>query len=127
MKITKKQIRRIIKEEKARLLREQEPAGQRIVPPYESFQDVVDSPILDAALDLAGEWSRLEAESWSSGDPSMNMNGELSDEESKKWWAEQVGVATEELEEELVQRLREVAIQVMQNKTDELIAGDITA
>ena len=123
MKITKRQLRRIIKEEKARLLWEQEaPVDTR-----EHQWPSADGPIADVAEDLSASWGKMEADAWSSGDPSMNMHGELDDAESKEWWQRLVDVATEELEEELAQRLREVAIEVMKQKTDDLINGEITA
>ena len=66
----------------------------------------------------------MEAKAWSTGDPSMNKGGELSDSESKTWWVEQVDNATAELEVALEEKLREASIQVMKDFTDRLIDGE---
>tara|TARA_A200000159_G_C7318605_1_gene337803 strand:- start:99 stop:398 length:300 start_codon:yes stop_codon:yes gene_type:complete len=50
MKITKKQLRRIIKEEKARLLKEA-PAGQYDQKLYNLFKEAVKEVIYDVAID----------------------------------------------------------------------------
>ena len=120
MKITKRQLRRIIKEEKRRLLREQEGA----VDTREHQWPSADGPIADTALELSTAWGDMEAKAWSAGDPSMNLQGELSDSESKTWWVEQVDSATEELELALEERLRAESIKVMEEFTDRLINGD---
>ena len=125
MRISKRQLRRIIKEEKARILREQEETGDHNhVDTREHQWPSADGPISDAALDLADAWGEMEEKAWSAGDPSMNKGGELSDAESKTWWAEQVNNATEELEVALEERLRAASIEVMQEFTDRLINGD---
>ena len=125
MKITKRQLRRIIKEEKAHILREQEETGdQKRVDSREHQWPSADGPIEDTALDLARAWGEMETKSWSAGDPSMNMYGELSDAESKTWWAEQVDEASGELEGALEERLRATSIEVMEEFTDKLINGD---
>ena len=114
MKITKRQLRRIIK---TRLLKEQDDSREHHWPS-------ADGPITDAALELCTKWGDMEAKAWSAGDPSMNMQGELSDSESKAWWVEQVDNATEALELELEKRLRAESIRVMEEFTEELINGD---
>ena len=83
-----------------------------------------DGPITDTALELSTKWGDMEAKAWSAGDPSMNMQGELSDSESKTWWVEQVDNATADLEVALEERLRAASIEVMQEFTDKLINGD---
>ena len=126
MKITKRQLRRIIKEEKARILIEQETGDHNhmAADSREHQWPSADGPISDAALDLSTAWGDMEAKAWSAGDPSMNQEGELSDSESKTWWVEQVDNATAELEVELEERLRAESIKVMQEFTDKLINGD---
>ena len=124
MKITKRRLRRIIKEEKYRLLHEQEVDDSARVDTREHQWPSADGPISDAALDLSTAWSDMEAKAWSSGDPSMNMHGELSDTESKTWWVEQVDNATADLEIALEERLRAESIKVMEEFTDRLINGD---
>ena len=66
----------------------------------------------------------MELKAWSAGDPSMNMQGELSDAESKEAWSTQVNTATDDLSDALKERLRDEAIKVMQEYTDSLINGD---
>lgn len=120
MKITKRQLIRIIKEEKLRILHEQ-------AAPVNSQQHhfpSADQEIGQVVEELANAWHEMELKSWSAGDPSMNMQGELSDAESKEYWGEQVDTATEDLEEELRERLRSEALAVMQEFTDKLINGD---
>ena len=91
MKITKRQLRRIIKEEKARLaeLMENEVQDAR-----EHHWPSADKGIANVAGELAEAWHTMELSAWSPGDPSMNMQGELSDQESKQFWGEQVDAAT---------------------------------
>ena len=124
MRITKRQLRRIIREEKRRLLREQETGEHSHVDPREHQWPSADGPITDTALELSTKWGDMEAKAWSAGDPSMNMQGELSESESKTWWVEQVDNATADLEVALEERLRAASIEVMQEFTDKLINGD---
>ena len=124
MKITKRQLKRIIKEEKARILREQATGDHNHIDSREHQWPSADGPMADAALELATAWGDMEAKAWSAGDPSMNQNGELSDTESKEWWVEQVDNATEVLEATLEERLRQTSIEVMQEFTDKLINGE---
>jgi hypothetical protein len=126
MKVTKRQLRRIIKEEKRRLLREQETGDHNHVDTREHQWPSADGSIQDAALELATAWGDMEAKAWSSGDPSMNQGGELSDSESKTWWAEQVETAQEALELAIEEKLRAASIEVMQEFTDKLIDGEFS-
>ena len=124
MKITGRQLKRIIKEEKARILREQVTGDHDRTDSREHQWPSADGPMSDAALDLATAWGDMEAKAWSAGDPSMNQDGELSDAESKTWWVEQVDNATADLEVALEERLRAESIKVMQEFTDKLIDGE---
>tara|TARA_B100000131_G_scaffold299114_1_gene319238 strand:+ start:6226 stop:6606 length:381 start_codon:yes stop_codon:yes gene_type:complete len=124
MKITKRYLRKIIKEEKRRLIYEQAVSAQSQVDSREHQWPSADGPISDVALELSTSWGDMEAKAWSAGDPSMNQQGELSDAESKTWWVEQVDNATEELEAALEERLRAESIKVMEEFTDRLINGD---
>ena len=127
MRVSKSLLRRIIKEEKSRLLREQNTSLTSGTPKTDNRQHhwpSADGLIADISLDLSTAWGDMEAKSWSAGDPSMNQGGELSDSESKTWWVEQVDNATEELELALEERLRAESIKVMEEFTDKLINGD---
>jgi len=120
MKISKRQLRRIIKEEKAKFLREQDEAVDSRQHHYPSADKSIDQTVEE----LAEGWHEMELSSWSAGDPSMNMQGELSDAESKEAWSAQVDAATEEFTSTLKERLRAESIKVMQEFTDSLINGD---
>ena len=76
------------------------------------------------ANELVDKWRDMELGAFDPGDPSMNQAGELSDAEAKKWWTEQVENAALELENVLADRLRQAALQTMQEVTDRLINGD---
>ena len=123
MKISKRQLRRIIKEEKAKItaeMMEQEGA----MDPNQHHYPSADNAINDVVEELKNSWHEMELKAWSAGDPSMNKQGELSDAESKEYWGEQVDAATEELDSVLGDRLRAEALKVMQEFTDSLINGD---
>ena len=126
MRISKRQLKRIIKEEKARILREQEIPTDGQADSREHHWPSADGPIGDAVDELTAAWVDMEINAWSTGDPSMNMQGELSDAESKEWWTEQVDAATDQLEEALRERLRTASIEVMEEYTDKLINGDFS-
>ena len=119
VKITKTQLRRIIKEE-AEKLREQDQSAGAVDHHFPSADQEI-GQVVDI---LADAWHEMELKSWSAGDPSMNMQGELSDSESKEFWSNQVDVAADELDETLRERLRAEALSVMQEFTDKLINGD---
>ena len=120
MKITKRQLRRIIREEKDRIVREQDASVDTRQHHYPS----ADSAIANVVGELAEGWQDMELKAWSAGDQSMNMQGELSDAESKEAWSTQVNTATDDLSDALKERLRDEAIKVMQEYTDSLINGD---
>ena len=124
LKVTKSLLRRIIKEEKRRLLYEQEMGGQEKVDPRKHQWPSADDAIDGVADELSLSWHDMEISSWSAGDPSMNKSGELSDAESKEWWAEQVEVATAELESTMSAELRNASIAVMEEFTEKLINGE---
>ena len=124
MKVADRYLRRIIKEERSRVLHEQVAGDPNSVDSREHQWPSADGPISDAALDLSTAWSDMEAKAWSSGDPSMNQGGELSDTESKTWWVEQVDNATADLEVALEERLRAESIKVMEEFTNKLINGE---
>jgi len=121
MKITKRQLRRIIKEEKARVIREQSDASSNTTPPNnEHHWPRVDWTNVE---DLADKWADAERKAWDTGDPSMNPDDENT-AEMKKRWADQVEVAAIDLENELTKRVRRVALEAMQEYTDLLIGGE---
>lgn len=120
MRITKRQLKRIIKEEKDKVLRELEAPVNSSQHHYPS----ADQEIEQVVEQLKVAWQEMELKAWSAGDPSMNMHGELSDQESKELWGSQVETATDEFKEALGERLRATAIEVMEEYTDKLIVGE---
>ena len=117
MTITKKQLTRIIKEEKAKLLREQEEV--------KADNNTHHGPRVDwtNVEELVDKWSQGERDAFDKGDPVMMGMGETYNE-SKGIWDMQVENASMDMENELVKRVRQVALQTMQEFTDRLIEGE---
>ena len=119
MRVTRRQLNRMIREEKRRLLREQtaesKPAHIDHGWPRVEWED---------ANELVDKWRDMELGAFDPGDPSMNKGGELTGAEAKQWWGDQVENASMELENVLIDRLRQAALQTMQEITDRLINGD---
>ena len=117
MKITKRQLKRIIREEKVRLLREEgEVNGQA------HHYPTLGAEWETAASNLAGDWIEVENKAFDTGDPLMMGNAETA-KEAGEYWEAQVEAAAEELEERLVERVRILAMQVMEEISNELIDG----
>ena len=120
MKITKRQLRRIIKEEKVKLLVEQQ-GVEIVVEPNEHHWPRVDWSNIETLVD---KWAVGERQAFDKGDPSMTKSGELSTTEARKVWEDQVETAALDMEAELTNRVRKVALATMQEFTDALINGD---
>lgn len=119
MKITKRQISRIIKEEKQKLLNEQSESA-----PVGAGDDH-HWPRVEwtSASELADKWHDMEIKSFDPGDPSMTSEKDsLAD--SKDFWREQVDDATMDLENELTKRIRKLALEVMKEVSEALINGE---
>ena len=114
MKITKKQLTRIIKEEKAKLLREQEEVK---VDNNTHHWPRVDWTNVEELVD---KWSQGERDAFDKGDPVMMGMGETYNE-SKGIWDMQVENAAIDMENELTDRVRKLALQTMKEFTDKLI------
>ena len=119
MKITKRQLKKIIKEEKAQILREQEEV-EVVVDTNEHHWPRVDWTNIE---DLVDKWAAGEREAFDKGDPSMAAMGETTSE-AKQIWTDQVETASMDMEAELTNRVRKVALSTMQEFTDALINGD---
>ena len=117
MKITKRQLRRIIKEEKARMLREAETD-----PPRNGDHHW---PRVDWSNvgELTDKWIKMEEDAWDKGDSSMNPEDE-SDADAKRHWGDQVEGAAMDMEAELTLRVRRVALQTMKEFSDKLVNGE---
>ena len=120
MKITKRQLRRIIKEEKRRLLKEQD--DTRVADNNTHHWPRVDWNNVEELVD---KWAVGEEKAFDKGDPSMMAMGDTPTE-AKKIWGMQVDQAAMEMEAELTDRVRKVALQTMQEFTDKLINGEFS-
>jgi len=118
MRITKRQLKRIIREERARLFEQQDEVSINV---HAHGQPSYDWG--DAALDLAEEWKKREREAFDTGDPSMMGMGETT-AEAKEAWEIQVEDAGEDLEAELRYALRKAAVKTMAKITSNLINGE---
>jgi hypothetical protein len=121
MIISKRQLRRIIKEEKTRLLREQgEDMSSEMRANNEHHWPRVDWSNVGELVD---KWTDTERKAFDKGDPSMMDMGETATE-AKGVWDMQVEEAGMDMEAELTERVRKLALQTMQEFTDKLINGD---
>jgi hypothetical protein len=110
MKISKRQLKRIIKEELDG-----------------SMSDDHHWPRIswDTAVgELTDKWTKMEEASFDPGDPSMTRSGEISAAEAKRGWDLQVDAAGTDLEAELVIEIRKVALKAMKDITNKLINGE---
>jgi len=123
MKITKRQLRRIIKEEKAKIIGEDDQAigSETHHWPRVEWTNVET---------LTDKWAKAERDAWDPGDPSMipDKPGEKSqaewNKEMKARWESQVEEAAMDFEAELTARVRKLALETMQEFTDALIGGE---
>ena len=118
MRITKKTLKRIIKEEKARLLREQDDttAADNNTHHWPRVEWSNVSELID-------KWAEGEEKAFDKGDPSMMAMGDTITD-AKKNWELQVDQAAMEMEAEMTDRVRAAALQTMQEYTDKLINGE---
>ena len=123
MKVTKRQLLRIIKEEKDKIQEEET-----------SFQDPQDPTNGDhhwpriewdtSVGELADKWHDMETASFDPGDPSMRGSDDMSETDARDWWREQVDQASYDLENELTVEVRKVALKAMKDVTNRLVNGD---
>ena len=124
MKITKRQLQQIVKEEKQRLLKEQSGSAPTKIPGRKDA-DEHHWPRVEwtSASELADKWHDMEIKSFDPGDPSMTSEKDsLTD--SKDFWREQVDDAAMDLENELTKRIRKLALEVMKEVSESLINGE---
>ena len=126
MKITKRQLRRIIKEERNRILHEQPISGEQ-AEQMQRDQDLHSWPRIewDSSIgELTDKWTEMEEKAFDPKDPSMTNDGELSTADAKKFWADQIDAAAMDLENDLTVEIRKVALKTMKDITNRLINGD---
>ena len=116
VRITKKQLQRIIKEEKARILREQEEISSQADHHW---------PRVDwkGVEELTDKWIDMEEKAWDKGDTSMNPDSK-SDRDAQTYWNDQVEACAMDMEAEMLLRIRRVALQTMKEFSQKLIEGN---
>ena len=126
MKITKRQLRRLIREERNRILHEQPVSGEQ-ADQMQRDQDMHTWPRIEwdsSVGELVDKWAEMEEKAFDPKDPSMTQDGEMSTSEAKDWWSDQVEAASMDLENDLTVEIRKVALKVMKDVTNRLINGD---
>jgi len=116
MKITKRQLKKIIREEKEQLLDEVDVDGA-------SDDHTWPRVDWDGASNLADKWHDMEIKSFDTGDPSMNPE-DSTVKDNKDFWREQVDSASYDLENELTVAIRKLALAKMKEITERLINGE---
>jgi len=116
MKISKRQLLNIIKEEVGmhQLDEEDTPKTGDHHWPRVSW---------DSVGELTDRWVDMEEASFDKGDPSM-MGDDMSEKDARALWSAQVESAGMSLEAELTQRVRRVALAAMKELSDRLMNGD---
>ncbi len=120
MRITKHQLKRIIREEKEKVLDEidlENPSGANGDHHWPRVE-------WDNIYDLVDKWTKMEEEAFDVGDPSMNPKDDMTQSEAKAYWGEQIEAASMELEAELTQAVRKAALSAMKSVSDRLVNGD---
>ena len=111
MKITKRQLRQIIKEEKARILKEQDDGHLYPRVMWTNVEELTD------------KWSSAEYDSFDESDPSMMAMGD-SAQEARQKWNDQIEAASIDMENEMTQKIRQLALQVMKQYSEKLVNGE---
>ena len=78
----------------------------------------------NAVGELCDKWAEMEEKSFDAGDPSMTKDGDLTQQEAKQYWMDQVESAAMDLENELVVEIRKIALAAMKKITNQLINGE---
>lgn len=120
MKITKRQLKRIIQEEAKKIMKEQDAMKHD-----SAHSHHWPSVEWNEVHDLVDMWEDEEIKSFSLGDPSMAPEG-MSAAEAKESWEAEVYEASAALREELAQRIKDLALVAMKDMTDRLINGDFS-
>ena len=110
MKISKRQLRRIIREQTEEMSADNN----------QHHWPRVDWSNIETLVD---KWAVGEREAFDAGDPSMKPE-ELSTSDAKAIWVDQVENAALDMEAELTKRVRKVALSTMKEFTDKLINGE---
>ena len=121
MPISKNQLRRIIREEKEKVLDEidlDNPDGSNGDHHWPRIE-------WDTAVgELVDKWHDMETATFDPGDPSMMHDGELSQAEAKDLWREQIDAASYDLENDITVEIRKVVLAAMKSVSGKLVNGD---
>ena len=120
MKITKKQLKRIIQEEAKKIIKEQD--AMKHDSAHSHHWPTVE---WNEVHDLVDQWETEELKSFDKGDPSM-VPDDMSVVEAKEAWEAEVYAASAALREELSKRIKDLALVAMKDMTDRLINGDFS-
>ena len=122
-KLSKNIIRRIIQEERIRLMLEQEelPPAEATGPNRDHHWPRIDWS--DSVGEIVDKWSDMEVKAFDNNDPSMSPD-DMPAGESKAYWKEQVEAAALDLENELTVEIRKLCLAKMKECTEKLIGGE---
>ena len=120
MKITKNNLKRIIREEKEKLLDEIDVSSVDEVENGDHHWPRVDWTNVE---NLTDKWMDLEVKSFDKNDPSQNPE-DMTDTDAKTYWEEQVESAAMDFEADLVAAIRKLALAKMKEYSDRLMQGD---
>ena len=128
MKLKKKQVKQIIREEKLRLIMEQmedidmgadgDEAGG------ETDHHWPRADWTSSVAELVDKWHDMETKAFDRGDPSMMGSDDMSLADAKDYWREQVDSAAMDLENEITVEIRKIALKAMKEVTQKLMLGE---
>jgi ribosomal protein S18 acetylase RimI-like enzyme len=121
MRISKNRLKRIIREEKEKVLDEidlENPDGSNGDHHWPRIS-------WDSSVgELVDKWHDMESAAFDAGDPSMTDDGELSQADAKDWWREQVDAASYDLENDITVEIRKAVLTAMKSVSGKLVNGD---
>jgi hypothetical protein len=126
VKITKRQLKRIIKEEKARLLREAEAVSSTDISIADQGKNGDHHwPRVDWSNvgEITDKWIEMEEKAWDKGDTSMNPD-DVTDTAAKRHWSDQIEGAAMDMEAELTLQVRQISLRIMKEFSEKLINGE---
>ena len=126
MRLKKKQVKQIIREEKLRLIMEQ---MEDVTMDGDEAGVGTDHhwPRADwtgCVSELVDKWHDMEMKSFDRGDPTMMGDDDMSLADAKDYWREQVDSASYDLENEITVEIRKVALKAMKDITRKLMLGE---
>ena len=126
MKVSKRQLQRIIREEKRRVLHEQEVSVEEIEVDAANGDHHWPRVDWNDVATLVDKWHDMEMKSYDPGDPSMAGSDDMSATDAKDWWREQADSASMDLEADLTVAVRKLALAKMKEFSEKLLNGEYT-